>query len=52
MKLPLGGVVVKANRESLVKSSSTADRVATILRERILSNERRGVCGFGSRHRF
>ena len=36
---------MKANRESLVKSSSTADRVATILRERILSMKEEAYVG-------
>ena len=46
MKLPSGGgVIVKAKRPPLLKSSSTADRVAIILREHILSMEEGAYMG-------
>jgi GntR family transcriptional repressor for pyruvate dehydrogenase complex len=45
MKLPPGGGIVKAKREPLVKSSSTADRVAILLRDRILSMEEEAYMG-------
>ena len=45
MNSPPGGGTVKAEKSQLVKSSSTADRVAIILRERILSMEEGAYMG-------
>ncbi len=46
MKLPSrGGAIVKTKRPPLLKSSSTADRVAIILRERILIMEEETYMG-------